>query len=262
MTSVYVEEKRLLEERHSWLFCGLQSSAVGQAQQSTGTSTSDQIMRRQLGQEFELFEGQGDPCANTTPLALTHLKTYHLLSLLRPVPLGLLYMYFGWMTTRRGTQTAKEELSRLIMKDKQGAREALRHSAILFRIIRTQTTTTFFDPHSLLIASLYIRVYVELEDTLLKEISSNVGPPSSIGRPLRIDQDLEADSLPQWIRLGTRVPLHIAGVGILDGVESGTRVLKEAIRLLRWRTEWKVLNISTVKVLQQVIDGIPPSIDA
>ncbi|EXL41413.1 hypothetical protein FOCG_16220 [Fusarium oxysporum f. sp. radicis-lycopersici 26381] len=262
MTSVYVEEKRLLEERHSWLFCGLQSSAVGQGQQSTGTSTSDQLMRRQLDQKFELFEGQRDPYANTIPLALTHSKTYHLLSLLRRVPLRFLYMYFGWMTTRRGTQTAKEELSRVIMKDNQGARGALRHSAILFRIIRTQTTTTFFDPHSLLIASLYIRVYVELEDTLSKEISSNVGPSSSIGRPLRIDQDVEADSLHQWIRLGTRVPLHIAGVGILDGVESGTRVLKEAIRILERRTEWKVLNISMIKVLQQVIDGIPPTIDA
>ncbi|KAH7208340.1 hypothetical protein BKA60DRAFT_464454 [Fusarium oxysporum] len=262
MTSVYVEEKRLLEERHSWLFCGLQSSAVGQGQQSTRTSTSDQLMRRQLDQKFELFEGQRDPYANTIPLALTHLKTYHLLSLLRRVPLRFLYMYFGWMTTRRGTQTAKEELSRVIMKDNQGARGALRHSAILFRIIRTQTTTTFFDPHSLLIASLYIRVYVELEDTLSKEISSNVGPSSSIGRPLRIDQDVEADSLHQWIRLGTRVPLHIAGVGILDGVESGTRVLKEAIRILERRTEWKVLNISMIKVLQQVIDGIPPTIDA
>jgi hypothetical protein len=105
-------------------------------------------------------------------------------------------------------------------------------------------------------------VYVELEDNLLKEISSNVGPSSPISRPLRIDQDLEADSLHQWIRLGTRVPLHIAGVGILDGVESGTGVLKEAIRVLGRRTEWKVLNISTVKVLQQVIDGIPPTIDA
>ncbi|KAF4429654.1 hypothetical protein FACUT_9062 [Fusarium acutatum] len=262
MVSVYVEEKRLLEEWHSWLFCGLRSPAVGQTQQSTGTSTPDQFMKRQLGQRFELFQGHQGLYTNTIPLTLTHLKTYHLLSLLRRVPLRFLYMYFGWMTTQRGTQTAKEELSQVIVKDKQSAREALRHAAILFRIIRTQTTTTFFDPHSLLIASLYIRVYVELEDTILKEISSNLGPSLSVTRPFRIDQDLEADSLQQWIRLGIRVPLHLAGVGILDGVESGTRVLKEAIRVLGQRAEWKVLNKSTVKVLQQVIDGIPPTIDA
>lgn len=261
MVSVYVEEKRLLAEWHSWLFRGLRSSAVGQAQESTGTSTPDQFMRRQLDQKFELFQGPQGTSASTAPLTLTHLKTYHLLSLLRRVPLRFLYMYFGWMTAQRGTQAAKEELSRVIIRDKQSAREALRHAAILFRIIRTQTTTTFFDPHSLLIASLYIRVYVELEDTMLKEISSNLGTLLSISRPFRIDQDLEADSLQQWIRLGTRVPLHLAGVGILDGMESGTRVLKEAIRVLGQRAEWKVLNISTVKVLQQVIDGIPPTID-
>lgn len=35
----------------------------------------------------------------------------------------------------------------------------------LAQIIRTQTTTTFFDHQSLHTASLYIQVYVELEDT-------------------------------------------------------------------------------------------------
>jgi hypothetical protein len=162
MASIYVEEKRLSRETQSWLFSRLRNSVAGEDGKNTATSDSVRS-RRPLDEEFELFKDQQGPGIERSALATTQMKTYHLLSILRRVPSRTLFMCFGWMTTAQGTDTATKELRQLVTEDKRSAREALQHSAILFRTICNQSTATFFDPLSLLIAALYMRVYVQLD---------------------------------------------------------------------------------------------------
>lgn len=260
MTSIYVEEKRLLRETQSWLFSRVRDSVASEYQENTPTSNPVRS-RRPLDQEFELFKDQPGPGIERTALATTHMKTYHLLSILRRVPPRTLFMYFGWMTTAQGADTATKELRRLLTEDKRSAREALQHSAILFRTIRNQSTATFFDPLSLLIAALYMRVYVQLEDISLRETFATLQTSSWMGKPLRIDQMFDDDTSNSWTEIGAPAPLHITGIGLLDGVESGSRILKETIRVLTRRMQWNGLSSGVVRTLQQLLNGELPNLN-
>ncbi|KAJ5214779.1 hypothetical protein N7449_001948 [Penicillium cf. viridicatum] len=105
MASIFVEEKRLLRETQSWLFSRFRNSAAGEYRENIPTPNSVQS-RRPLDEEFELFKDQLGPGIERTALATTHMKTYHLLSILRRVPSRTLFMYFGWMTTAQGADVA------------------------------------------------------------------------------------------------------------------------------------------------------------
>ncbi|KAJ3454747.1 hypothetical protein MRS44_013347 [Fusarium solani] len=259
MTSIYVEEKRLLRGTHSWLCRRLMNCSASDQQGNRHGSNQEQPQRL-LDEEFGLFRCQPGAEHDTSSLAATHMKTYHLLSILRRVPSKSLYMFFGWKTTPRGTDAARKELARWVTENQQSAREALQHSAILFRIIRNQNTTNFFDPFWLLISVLYMRIYVQLEDISLKETSTTFQPPSRTGKPLRIDQLLDDDISKSWTILGPSVPLHITGVGFLDGAESGPRILKESLRILNRKTGWNGVSSAVSQTIGQVLNGMTPNL--
>lgn len=259
MTSVYVEEKRVLREAQSWLFSRLVNRAASDKQGNIPGLNQEQL-RRPLDEEFDLFKYQPGTDPGTTSLAATHNKTYHLLSILRRVPSRSLYMFFSWKTTQRGTDAARKDLARWVAEEKQSPREALQHSAIIFRTIRNQTTTNFLDPFWLLIAVLYIRIYVELEDVSLKETIATFHSSPWTGQPLRIDYLLESDLSKSWTTSGAPVPLHITGVGLLDGAESGLKILKEALRILDRGTGWNGLSTAVAQTLKQVLNNRTPDL--
>lgn len=262
---MYGEEKRLHQEMNSWLHVPIRDTSQGNL--GTDAPTRSPIPaptarpNQHLDQEFETVAYRLRADSRTMPCSKMRLKTYHVLSILRRVSQRTLYIFFGWMNTPPRPGVAQRELSRLISEDKKSAREALLHSAVLFRMIRDQSITTYWDPFWLLIATLYMLAFGQIENNSLQQSVHDYHPSSSIRQPLRIDQDLNDTTQQSWIESDTNVQLHVTGIGLLDGAESGPRILKEAIRILSQRTGWNQLSSGVAHMLRQVLYGAIPNLD-
>lgn len=259
MTSLYVEEKRLLREMGSWLYTRVEDRLGGNRDSPAAKPvSSDSKLNSLFSKEFEMCRDRAGSDAEPTPLASTHQKTYHLLSILRRVSQRSLNKFFGWMTTQRGTELAKTELARWLNEERRSAREALLHAALLFRMIRDQTMSTYYDPVWLLIAALYMRAYVEIESN---PQTQPVGAPQNC-KPIRIDYPLDHATKRLWLELSdTTTPLHVTGIGNLNCADSGPRIFKETIRVLTRNTGWSRYGRAAAHTLGLVLRHSTPTLD-
>lgn len=261
MTSFYVGEKRLLSDMNSWLLCRTGNRPQEDCVQKS--TLNEWLSDRLLDEQFEIFGPSRDSNMDLILLDTTHEKTYHLLSILRRVPQRLLYLFFGWKTTEKGSQAARRGLVHWFNENRERAREGLLHAAVLFRIIRDQTVTTYFDPLWLLIATLFMRAYVEVESNAPAQQQSaraslHEAEAPRTRQPTRIDYPLDESTRKLWAK--SNLQPHVTGIGLLKGADSGPRVLKEAIRILSRRNGWNQLSHATARTLAQVLDNLTPTL--
>lgn len=205
-------------------------------------------------EKSNIFRFVSDAVSTSTgPLSLAN-KIYKILSILRYIPLSLLYVSSGWMATQAEKEIALQKLSQKLQAEPQQARRALVYAAQLFKLLRDQPLIEGYDPLCLLVAALYIWFY----DLFLGI------PPStdfSTGQLMKIDRDLDKDLIECWVNQGESTPIHIAGIGVLNGGHSISRSLKEAIRILTRDRGWPQFAFTISCALRKVLSGSAPLYD-
>ncbi|KAG7128204.1 hypothetical protein HYQ45_012066 [Verticillium longisporum] len=184
MSTVFSEEKKLQRDAQGWLH----QRILKQHGIAPGKGRSCSTALFPLDQEFEMVSQNLPDLAPSTEIL--H-KTYHTISILRRVSQTELYLYFGWMTTPEVTQQARENLAYWIQNDLQSTKDCLLHAASLFRLIRDQKVTAFSDPFCLLIATIFMRVLVDLDDAAMSQVNDQYPI-------LRVDQEIEDDASDFW----------------------------------------------------------------
>ncbi|CRK15681.1 hypothetical protein BN1723_005440 [Verticillium longisporum] len=244
MSTVFSEEKKLQRDAQGWLH----QRILKQHGIAPGKGRSCSTALFPLDQEFEMVSQNLPDLAPSTEIL--H-KTYHTISILRRVSQTELYLYFGWMTTPEVTQQARENLAYWIQNDLQSTKDCLLHAASLFRLIRDQKVTAFSDLFCLLIATIFMRVLVDLDDAAMSQVNDQYPI-------LRVDQEIEDDVRTSWLKGATQFRLYVTGIGLLDGSRSAQRIVKEAIRILNRDTGWKDLCSNVASTLGHLLCGSVP----
>jgi hypothetical protein len=160
------------------------------------------------------------------------------------------------MCSPEEARAVENELTDWFLRNERKTHECLLNAAVLFRTIRNQSNMSFYDPFCFLVASLYIWAYSRVigKSILLSEnkISADECPGK---HPIRIDQDIDDTLRNFWIDNADRIPAHITGIGIINGPESGTLVLKEAVRVLNRSGSWTEICHTMSQALKQAIAG-------
>ncbi|KAJ6076155.1 hypothetical protein N7499_008136 [Penicillium canescens] len=221
LVTLYVEECRALELCTSWVY----TQGIHAVEYPKNVSHQDHMGSRwgyaaqretPLDQVFSHFRTEIP--SRSQPLESMTRKKYHLLSILRHVPLRLLYVFSGWMTTHQERSAARKQLEGWVNQSRE-ARKALVHAAVLFQSIRNQKTPTPFDPWCLLIASLYIWTY----STLAGHRVRSAMPAASFSRRIvRLDQPLDPTTARTWLEEAPTMTAHITGIGMLTEPDSAT----------------------------------------
>lgn len=264
LISIYAEERDVTKSAESWLFRRLLSQAAGTRalQSEIGTQS---MCQEQLSSILDELASGADPgydlfapskLTNQTgsPCQVSAQILYHLLSILRRVPLRTIYAISGWQTTASRTETAKKEFVSWVHSHPERARKCLWHSSMIIAALRHEDTIGFFHPLALLIAVLFLWEF-------LREIDPGPDPFQVVGSatPLRLDRLLDESQVEHWVREGDTSAFCITGMGILSGRGSANRVLKEFHRILLGQKSWLGLSRGIAYTTTQHLQGLPPT---
>lgn len=150
-------------------------------------------------------------------------------------------------------EKGRQLLRKKLQDDPRQARLTLTHAAQLFRQIRLQQWLDACDPLWLLLAALYIWYYDQY-------LGKQPDQDPTIKHNVRVDlEESKETARMHWVQDGYDATIHITGIGILDGVHSAPRVLKEAIRILNSGRGWPSLASAVGESLRRVLSGTTPS---
>lgn len=239
-----IEEQKVLDSSRSWIFPAPSpaAAAAGQPHRTRLLRDRDADLRL-FGFEapFQLPENHREAMGR---------RYFHLISILRDVPLRHIYALCGWKATDAETDAARDVLSAWMRTNSERARKCVVHAGALFGDARRHVYKTSFDALLLLISSLYLWAY----QTLSPDASPGVG-----SRPvLRIDCGVDEAVARAWINGESDYAIHITGVGRLTGRDSAVRLLKELCRVFYLSTSWTTFHFGAARGIEQVIKGEKP----
>lgn len=252
LVSLYVEERRSLELSSSWLYAEMFDEDDSLARWPRPGARWWSVSRQGASVDHFLTRCEAESQWESDHLRLITQRICHLLSILRRLPLRLLYVYSGWMATTEERSASKKKLSKWVNQNRE-SREALLHATALFQSIRSQMNPTPLDPWCLLIASLYIWTYI----TLAKHDSATSTFPQQV---VRLDRHLGHATMGKWLEAAQTMDAHIMGIGMLGDADSATRTLQEAINVLRRDGPWGHMGHQISQTLDQILRGLTPSI--
>ncbi|KAF7516480.1 hypothetical protein PCG10_002119 [Penicillium crustosum] len=195
----------------------------------------------------------------TSPIVGNTAKLCHLFQIIRFIPYRILYSSCGWWMRKPEADVFTQQISRKLEEDPQKARQSLIHAAQILHLIRTQQLPECWDSFLFLIASLYIWFY---DRFVVARKRGRVAGPTHL-HTLRIDQGISHANLANWVHGEgeDEKPVHISGIGVLNGADSTSRVLKEAIHVLTHDGPWSVQSNTIARSLQGMLAGVFPSFD-
>lgn len=241
MMAFSIEEQKILDSSRCWIF-------------PSSPSTSGQSHRTQLVRDRDSdlslfgFKAPFQPPENSHEA--NGRRYFHLISILRDVPLRHLYALCGWKATDAETDAATGVLSAWVRNNGERARKCVLHAGALFGDVRAQVYKMSFDQLFLLISILYLWAYQRLSP----DASSGVDTKPV----LRIDCGVEETVAKSWIHGESDYAIHVTGVGRLTGQDSAVRLLKELRRVLYLSTSWTTFHIGVAKCVEQIIKGERP----
>lgn len=241
MMAFSIEEQRILDSSRCWIFPALPST--------TGQLYQTQLVRNR-DSELSLFGFNAPFQAPQNFQDASGRRYFHLISILRDVPLRHLYSSCGWKSTDAEVDAATDALAVWMNSNKESARKCVMHAGALFGDVRSQVYKMSFDSLFLLVSILYLWVFQRLS------------PHNSSGvetKPiLRIDSGVDETVANSWIQGKSDYTIHITGVGRLTGRDSAVRLLKELCRVLYLSTSWTNFHIGIAKCVEQIIKGEKP----
>lgn len=241
MMAFSVEEQRILDSSRCWIF-------------PTSPSTTAQSYQTQLvrNRDSDLslfgFNAPFQPPENFQDASGR--RYFHVISILRDVPLRHLYASCGWKSSDAEVDAATDALSAWMNSNNESARRCVMHAGALFGDVRSQVYKTSFDPLFLLISVLYLWAFQRLSPD-----NSSVVDTKPV---LRIDSGVDKTVANSWIQGKSDYTIHITGVGRLTGRDSAVRLLKELRRVLYLSTSWTTFHVGVAKCVEQIIKGEKP----
>lgn len=205
---------------------------------------------------LERFQHATSQHHQESPILTTVMKFSLVLRLLRFIKYRPLYVSSGWMAQRQEIETAVQHVEQLLHTEPRQARQSLLYAAQLFRIIRSQHQFDPYDSLILVVATLYIWNF----DRFVISDKSQYPPDGNAKETFRIDQTLNDDVQEQWVEgsFKTRKQLHISGVGVLNGKDSVSRILRESSRILDHDKAWSHQANGIKYALHQILLGKAP----
>ena len=255
LLSLYVEENRILQLTNSWIYLqGIHTINNNdhfecECIHDGSLWYTPQRQETMLDRYFEYFRLKTESPSEHPLLQDIISKTYHMVSILRLVPLNALRTFSSWMTTPQKVERAKKELENWI-EGGYCARKALLHAAALFQLIRDQRTAIHSDPWYMMAASLCIWAHIKVSKRTEILFTDH---------PLRIDKVSDSQALQAWLNGSWTMSVHITGIGILNEADSASRTLQQTIKILRRDGSWGQIGRLFAAVFQQVLEGTTPS---
>ncbi|KAL9094464.1 MAG: hypothetical protein Q9165_003314 [Trypethelium subeluteriae] len=209
----------------------------------------------------------------SSPMASTVRNHTHHVTLLIYAPLTELLAYAGAEVSSSDKKEVIHQKLVSWLHDDDGriARRAVLHAAIVFTFVRSATggigatankKSNFFEPFALLISTLTLWVYVQLQPTLVDAAGqARIRRGSTAGgvdggeraweekqRTVRLDRAKEEAVVNLWVEEGADLRGHISDVGNITGPGAGQRLLSVACRTLVGMEAWP-LSQGFAKVL-------------
>lgn len=176
--------------------------------------------------------------------------TVHIIAILREIPLRIIHASFGWQASVTEMQRSREMLKAYLQRNQSTARICLWHAAQIYSSSRGLCYPAHFVSLSYTIAVSYIVLYAQI-----------VQSPAPLGDLLRVDKVVEKPTLDTWTKSAQDFRAHITGIGMLDSVGSGHRLLVDAEKALRSQRPWRSMAQVLAHCFSQMSKGQRPNID-
>ena len=151
---------------------------------------------------------------------------FHVLAILKRVPLEILHSATGWQASKQQMLEAKQKFKSFLQNGSK-ARQCLWHAASIFKTTRSSRRLACYDALSLTVSMGYIYCYLELSPPR----------PTAATRPAIVRLDQLQDPA-YWIENGEDKIVHLTGVGLLDS-DSRVRLLRDLEMTLCGQIAWK-----------------------
>ncbi|KAM3067812.1 hypothetical protein ACMFMG_011296 [Clarireedia jacksonii] len=200
---------------------------------------------------------------------------YHVLFILRHVPLKSLHSSLGWRASSSDAEKTKRSIVQWIQDNPAHARHCAFHAASAFCAIRGADYFNCSQPFCLLVAVEYLRIYQhgKIYDSpptgpgCSKATQSSYQPSQGQGQGtahvLRINprQTDEDDVICKWISgEEAGLDIYLPGVGLLLQPLSPTCLLREFQRLLTARelTGWPIIRAGLRHSVEEILNEVTP----
>ena len=190
---------------------------------------------------------------------------FHVLAILRRMPLKLLHRATGWQTSEVQKLEARVKLKDFVQKHRTEARRCLWHATCIFDSIRRCRLLACYDVFSLMVAVCYIYCYCDLRldgnDGGDVDAGPQANPQTQSQRAVvRLDQLRDKSTIEAWITGGSETEvIHLTGVGLLDGPDQGSRFLRAVERALEQQVAWRGFSLAFAGSFAQLRRGETPS---
>ncbi|KAJ3456501.1 hypothetical protein MRS44_016524 [Fusarium solani] len=148
------------------------------------------------------------------------LQYYHMIGVVRHVPLKELLDCSGWRVTRMKQQWARQKLMTWVSEHGESARKAALHAATLFQHCRCPSTSGYQEAGVILFAALTLWMYSGSLPGSHKE---------SLGTPvLRLGDGTDQNEVLGWINDGKQARPFLVGVGSIHTPGNISKVVNQA----------------------------------
>jgi hypothetical protein len=226
----YYRQRRNSQLLQSSLASYLKSSANRDVQQAPNLSPPRPDLR---GSEFAPLDTTIDELTLKNISNPGHCRDtiFHVIAILRLIPLETLHSATGWETNKEQMKKSKMHLNDFFNNNGVKARKGLWHATCIFKITRNSRRLACYDTLSLTVAMGYIYCYSEIRTSF----------SSTPARPVitRLDQLQDREAIERWIENGGGNVVHLTGVGLVDGSDHCVRFLRDLERTLVAQIAWR-----------------------
>ncbi|KAF5621684.1 uncharacterized protein FTJAE_11117 [Fusarium tjaetaba] len=179
---------------------------------------------------------------------------FHVIAILRLIPLETLHSATGWETNKEQMKKSKMHLNDFFKNNGVKARKGLWHATCIFKTTRSSRRLACYDALSLTVAMGYIYCYNETRTSL----------GSTPTRPVitRLDQLQDGEAIEEWIGNGSDNVVHLTGVGLLDGSDHCVRFLRDLERTLVSQIAWRGFCRAFASSFAQLRRGETPTMSS
>lgn len=174
-------------------------------------------------------------------------------------PLLSLNACSGWQTTSSGMVQVKRTLLEKIVHEPKRTRECLVQAAQLYGRFRKAAWLAHFDPLCILIAVLYIWMYIDLAIPQQAQLDDAAFVPGTPSEVVRIDQALSEHQRERWCSYSAKQQPHITGIGLLSDRRSLQRLHKDASGILAASAKKSRLAAGLSSILAATASGLLPT---
>jgi hypothetical protein len=183
---------------------------------------------------------------------------FHLLSIMRYIPLTHLYAFSMWRSSEAEAQESRDYLQTWMKREPVVSRQCLWHATMIFESIKRKRQHACYEPFTLLIAILTIWAFDTLSEPHNKA-HSGWSDMDSVQPSTRINRLGTATEVESWARSAQNGGVFVDDIGLLRGSGSSRRLMMEGLQILSSGTAWPRLRAAIAHGVSEVLQGRPPS---